>query len=181
MKIVTLAIAVSLLMTACSSNSDTQTTREILADTSTTSAYDNSINTDTGSLVPPTATAMLAAEASPVAHAKTLTTKKATPAKTVVTSTTAPAATTPQAPAEMATETTAATEATPAEAVEPEKKQGWSNAAKGAVIGAGAGAIGGAVISKKKGKGAIIGGVLGAGAGYIIGKGKDKRQDSTAN
>jgi len=47
-----------------------------------------------------------------------------------------------------------------------EKKKGWSATAKGAVIGAGVGAIGGAVINKKnRGKGAIIGGLIGAAAG----------------
>lgn len=55
------------------------------------------------------------------------------------------------------------------------KKEGWSKAAKGAVIGAGTGAAAGAIISKKKGKGAIIGGIIGAGGGYIIGRSKDKK------
>lgn len=59
---------------------------------------------------------------------------------------------------------------------EEEKKKGWSNATKGAVIGAGAGAIGGAVIAKKKGLGAVVGGVVGAAGGYIIGKDMDKRK-----
>lgn len=45
------------------------------------------------------------------------------------------------------------------------KKKGWSNTAKGAVIGAGVGAATGAIISKKKGQGAIIGGLAGAGIG----------------
>ena len=58
---------------------------------------------------------------------------------------------------------------------EPVKKKGWTNATKGAVIGAGAGAIGGAIISKKKGLGAVIGGVVGAAGGYIIGKNIDKK------
>ena len=58
---------------------------------------------------------------------------------------------------------------------QPEKKKGWSKAAKGAVIGAGAGAIGGAILSKKKGKGAIIGGIIGAAGGYVIGRGMDKK------
>ncbi|MDQ6763963.1 MAG: glycine zipper domain-containing protein [Bacteroidota bacterium] len=58
---------------------------------------------------------------------------------------------------------------------ETEKKKGWSAAAKGAAIGAGAGAIGGAIISKKKGLGAIVGGVVGAAGGYIIGKDIDKK------
>jgi hypothetical protein len=55
------------------------------------------------------------------------------------------------------------------------QKKGWSKAAKGAVIGGAAGAVTGAVISKKKGKGAIIGGVVGAAGGYILGRSKDKK------
>lgn len=55
------------------------------------------------------------------------------------------------------------------------KKQGWSDAAKGAVIGGAAGAVGGALIDKKHGRGAVIGGVVGAGSGYLIGRGKDKK------
>ncbi len=55
------------------------------------------------------------------------------------------------------------------------KKQGWSQAAKGSVIGGAAGAVGGALIDKKKGRGAVIGGVVGAGTGYIIGRGQDKK------
>lgn len=46
-----------------------------------------------------------------------------------------------------------------------QEKKGWSGAAKGAVIGAGVGAITGAAVSKKKGEGAIIGGLAGAGVG----------------
>ncbi len=60
---------------------------------------------------------------------------------------------------------------------ETEKKKGWSAAAKGAAIGAGTGAIGGAIISKKKGLGAIVGGVVGAAGGYIIGKDIDKKNN----
>ncbi|MGY4384254.1 uncharacterized protein YcfJ [Pedobacter sp. UYP24] len=55
------------------------------------------------------------------------------------------------------------------------KKKGWSSAAKGTVIGAGAGAIGGALIDKKHGRGAIVGGLVGAGAGYLIGRDKDRK------
>jgi hypothetical protein len=55
------------------------------------------------------------------------------------------------------------------------KKKGWSKAAKGTAIGAGVGAIGGAIISKKKGLGAVIGGVVGGAGGYIIGHNKDKK------
>ena len=55
------------------------------------------------------------------------------------------------------------------------KKQGWSKAAKGTVIGAGGGALVGAAVSNKKAKGAIIGGAIGAGTGYLIGRGEDKK------
>lgn len=56
----------------------------------------------------------------------------------------------------------------------PERKKGWSDAAKDATIGGVGGAVGGAIISKNKGKGAIIGGILGAAGGYILGRKKDK-------
>jgi hypothetical protein len=55
------------------------------------------------------------------------------------------------------------------------RKKGWSHAAKGAAIGAGAGAVTGILIDKKDARGAIIGGVIGAGTGYVIGRGKDRR------
>ena len=61
------------------------------------------------------------------------------------------------------------------------KKKGWSSTAKGAVIGAGIGAIGGAIIDKKHGEGAIIGGIIGAGAGAGTGAiidAKKKKADS---
>ncbi len=59
---------------------------------------------------------------------------------------------------------------------QPAEKKGWSKSAKGAVIGAGAGAAAGAIINKNdRVKGAVIGGVLGAGAGYGIGKVIEKK------
>jgi outer membrane lipoprotein SlyB len=61
---------------------------------------------------------------------------------------------------------------TPAPAPVSQKK-GWSKAAKGTAIGAGSGAIIGAIAGK--GKGAIIGGVVGAGTGYVIGRSQDKK------
>lgn len=61
------------------------------------------------------------------------------------------------------------------QAAEPAKKKGWSAAAKGAVIGAGAGAVTGILVDKKDGRGAAIGGAVGAGTGYIIGRQKDKK------
>ena len=58
-------------------------------------------------------------------------------------------------------------------------KKGWSNKAKGAAIGAGAGAVTGAVVTKDHAKGAVIGGAVGAGAGYLIGRHKDKKNPSS--
>lgn len=57
----------------------------------------------------------------------------------------------------------------------PAKKKGWSAAAKGTAIGAGAGALGGVLIDKKDGRGAIIGGLVGAGTGYLIGRDQDRK------
>jgi len=62
------------------------------------------------------------------------------------------------------------------ETAKVEKKEGWSKAAKGAVIGGVAGAAGGAVINKKnRVLGAVIGGVVGAAGGYGIGRTMDKK------
>lgn len=60
------------------------------------------------------------------------------------------------------------------------EKKGMSSTAKGAIIGAGVGAVTGAVVSKKHGKGAVIGGIIGAGVGAgtgaVIDKKKKKRR-----
>ena len=56
------------------------------------------------------------------------------------------------------------------------KKKGWSHRARGAVVGAGAGAVTGAIINKNnRGAGAVIGAVVGAAGGYIIGNEVDKK------
>jgi uncharacterized membrane protein YebE (DUF533 family) len=60
-----------------------------------------------------------------------------------------------------------------------ETKKGMSQPAKGAVIGAAAGAGTGLIVGKKKGKSAVIGGVVGAGAGYIYGKHRQKKHPKT--
>jgi hypothetical protein len=62
--------------------------------------------------------------------------------------------------------------------VKQKSRTGMSHRKKGALIGAGAGAATGAVISRNRSKGAIIGGAVGAGAGYMRGRRKDK-QDPT--
>lgn len=66
---------------------------------------------------------------------------------------------------------------------EAPKKKGMSNTTKGALIGTGAGIVGGALTgaatSQDKGKGALIGGAIGgavgSGVGYGIGADKDKK------
>lgn len=62
--------------------------------------------------------------------------------------------------------------------VTPEQqKKGWSHAAKGAVIGAGSGAILGAAINKNnRVAGGVVGGVVGGAVGYGIGRSKDKKE-----
>lgn len=64
---------------------------------------------------------------------------------------------------------------TVAQAPVPAQKKGWSKAAKGTAIGAGSGAVLGAIVSKKKGKGAVIGGIIGAAGGYAVGRSQDKK------
>jgi Glycine zipper len=58
-------------------------------------------------------------------------------------------------------------------------KKGWSHRKKYGVIGAGAGAVTGAVVSKHHAKGAIIGGVVGGAGGYLLGRHKDKKHPTT--
>ena len=53
--------------------------------------------------------------------------------------------------------------------------KGWSNKAKGAAIGGGAGSATGAVVGG--GKGALIGGAVGVVGGGLIGRHKDKKKD----
>jgi len=54
-------------------------------------------------------------------------------------------------------------------------KKGWSHKKKYGVIGAGAGAATGAIVSKHHVKGAVIGGVVGGAGGYLLGRHKDKK------
>src|SRR6476660_10092703 len=62
-----------------------------------------------------------------------------------------------------------------AETVKVEHKKGWSHRKKYGIIGAGAGAATGALISKHHARGAVIGGVVGGASGYLLGRHKDKK------
>jgi hypothetical protein len=61
------------------------------------------------------------------------------------------------------------------EPVQQQQRKGWSAKAKGAAIGAGVGALSGALIGKRKGTGALIGAGVGALAGLGTGAIIDKR------
>lgn len=58
-------------------------------------------------------------------------------------------------------------------------KKGWSHRKKYAVIGAGAGAVTGAVLSKHHATGAVVGGAVGAAGGYLLGRHRDKKHPQT--
>ena len=54
-------------------------------------------------------------------------------------------------------------------------KKGSSHRKKDAVIGAGVGAVAGALISKHHAAGAVVGGVVGGAGGYLLGRHKDRK------
>ncbi|MDP9230248.1 MAG: glycine zipper domain-containing protein [Bacteroidota bacterium] len=66
-----------------------------------------------------------------------------------------------------------------ADAQTTKTKTGMTHRKKYALIGAGAGAVTGAAVSKNhRVKGAVIGGAIGAGTGYVIGRHRDKKHPS---
>ncbi|MET3879546.1 YMGG-like glycine zipper-containing protein [Chitinophaga sp. OAE865] len=72
---------------------------------------------------------------------------------------------------------------TEAPAPAPVKKKGWkswSHTAKGAVVGAGAGAVTGAIVNKDRLKGAAIGTLIGAGVGAGTGAIVDHKKKQSA-
>lgn len=142
-------MAIASLFAACKSGSksDLQTNKVMLNDT--TGVYQNSASSDTG-------TAPQRGE-KPSAVSESQNSNNSTSTKTSNDNTTSTS---------NATTTTTMT-----------KKKGWSNRAKGAVIGGATGAIAGAIISKHKGTGAVVGGLAGAAGGYIIGNEIDKKQN----
>jgi hypothetical protein len=54
-------------------------------------------------------------------------------------------------------------------------KKPWSARKKYGVIGAGAGAVTGALVSRHHARGALIGGVVGGAGGYLLGRHKDRK------
>ena len=82
----------------------------------------------------------------------------------------------------VAATSSSSTAASSSSATTTAKKKGWSHTAKGAVVGAGAGAITGALVNKDHVKGAAIGTLIGAGVGAgtgaIVDHSKKKKQSS---
>ncbi|MCE7064544.1 YMGG-like glycine zipper-containing protein [Dyadobacter sp. CY326] len=56
------------------------------------------------------------------------------------------------------------------------RKKGWNHMAKGAVVGAGTGAVTGALVNKNRAEGAIVGTLIGAGVGTATGALVDNSQ-----
>lgn len=189
MKNFLLSIAIITGFAACN-NTPKDDTRDIQL-LSDPSAYQNNVGADTSAAV--AAQPLPAAEVKTAPQVITITKRIIyTPAKTTTTAPVSqPTVYTPPVATEVPNTVPSTTTsdngtvqagtgggtATQPVATTTEKKKGWSAAAKGAAIGAGTGAIGGAIISKKKGLGAIVGGVVGAAGGYIIGKDIDKKNN----
>jgi hypothetical protein len=193
-KILTL-IATAAIFAACSNDKDLETNKDVVL-TDTTGMYKSNYSTDVSPAdndkeeVAPAAqtkvireTRVVYVDRTPKATRQTI--REASPVEPVTApveqtqtsntgTSTLPGTTTPGSTGTVGTNTGSET-TTPAET---EKKEGWSKAAKGAVIGGVGGAVAGAILSKKKGKGAIIGGVIGAAGGYILGRKKDKADEA---
>lgn len=173
-----LTIVSLVAFSACSNKKETSQREMVLL---TDSMYKSNLGSDTAAVVP----LETPEPAAPVVAAPLVKIKKPAPRKTnktynepvnnntppVVNNSTTPPAPSTTGTAGTGTEPASGTGTTTAPA--PEKKEGISKAAKGAIIGGVGGAVAGAVLSKK-GKGAIIGGVIGAAGGYILGRKKDR-------
>lgn len=157
--------ALAALFAACDSNSNLETDKTVIT-TDTSSMYNSNASSDTAITEPTVIAPAPAAPVKTITRTKTVyvdRTPKRNQNNTVNTS--------PSTSGSQTTGTTGTTSPAPT----TQKKEGMSSATKGAIIGGAAGAVGGAIISKKKGKGAVIGGVVGAAGGYILGRKKDKR------
>jgi hypothetical protein len=170
MKKLLLPLAIAVVFSACNTKKE-EDKRDMLF-LSDTSALTNNTMSDTGAI-----TQAAPEPAAPVAKTTTRPKKAAPvyrpePQPPVATPTPQPTA--PE-PVNTGTEPTgtAGTGTVDNTTTIPDKKEGISKSAKGAIIGGVAGAAAGAILTKK-GKGAVIGGVIGAAGGYILGRKKDK-------
>lgn len=194
MKNFLLSIAIVTGLAACNSESQPIAEKNDIHLLPDSTAYNNNMYSDTASAKAAVLPAKVNSAPTKIVYItrKTIYTPVSTRKENPVNTT--PAATSQTTPVPATTTTNAGTTTSPAAqtggtlpgnagsgtartTTQPAKDKGWSSAAKGAVIGAGTGAIGGAILSKKKGKGAIIGGIVGAAGGYIIGKNIDKKNN----
>jgi hypothetical protein len=194
MKKLLLAIFIITGFAACKSNSDLNDQNRNIQLLSDSSAYNNNVFSDT--------TATVKAEAVPAKISEKprtiVRTKSAAKSPIKMQPVTAAAPVSPQTgsvPPVVATTPISPTPSTESTTVDKSagagnsgvetastgttkvQKKGMSKATQGAIIGGVAGAVGGAIISKKKGVGAVVGGIVGAAGGYIIGKNKDKKDN----
>lgn len=176
--------ATASIFAACNTQSDLETKKDVVV-TDTSAMYKSNGSTDTATTVvaPPPAAPAPVTTTKIIHDTRTVYVDRTPKAPRQTVRQTSPSQTTSPQPTTGNTQntntgttgTSGTGSTTPAAIPAPvAKDRGWSSAAKDATIGGVGGAIGGAIISKKKGKGAIIGGVLGAAGGYILGRKKDK-------
>jgi uncharacterized protein YcfJ len=159
MRKIIIMIAITSTFAACKSK--TETNKDIVGIDSA-SLYKNNIMADTAKL-----------EALPAGITKRVVETRDANGNVITTTTTTTTSPTKSASSTKRSSTVATNAPSTTQAT---RKKGWSNRAKGTVIGGVGGAVVGAAVSKKKGKGALIGGAVGAAGGYIIGNEKDKKE-----
>jgi hypothetical protein len=189
MKNLLLSLIVITSFAACKSDLKTDTANRDIHLLSDSAVYNNTTFSDTPVTVKAEPIQIKASETPRVIVKKT---KKNVPAKSTVSApvynhpaavppvvATPPIVAAPESTVGKSTSGTGTSDNTGTVATTPqvEKKKGWSKAAQGAAIGGVTGAVGGAILSKKKGLGAVVGGVVGAAGGYIIGKKMDKKEN----
>ncbi len=147
---------------ACNSKSDLNTNKDVIL-TDTSSMYRSNMMTDTGSVIE--TSALTTGTSTAVANRRATNTNRATTYPTRRNNTNRNYGNTSR---------NSNSGSSNSGNTVPQRKRGWSKAAKGAVIGGVGGAVVGGVV--KGGKGAIVGGAVGAAGGYILGRSKDKKE-----
>ena len=189
MKKILLAVLIITGFAACKSNSDSNDQNRNIQLLSDSSAYHNNVFSDTTTTTAKAEVVPAKISEKPHTIVRTRSVAKkpekmqtvapvSTQTATVPTVATSPVSTTPSAESTTVDKSTgtgnSAQTASTGTGTTVQKK-GMNKATQGAIIGGVAGAVGGAIISKRKGVGAVLGGLAGAAGGYIIGKNKDKK------
>ena len=157
MKKIILGLAITALFTNCRNNQSTQDKTNVVLLQDTTVRYNNSMLTDKNNNIHGATIGAAVEKRSTVTPNKT----NADPGTRSISNTSSK------------NNGSGAVATAPA----PAKKKGMSHRARGAIVGAGAGAITGAIVNKNNhAVGALIGGAVGAASGYIIGNEVDKKK-----